>query len=325
MTTENFLCEFTKTLLKYYLLEPTQEHFSEIMLKFSEDFVLIGTGKEEYFTCLEEAISNIIQLRSATELISFEVINEWEKCIKIAENAYLVYGVIRVCENEIDGMEALIDMDTRFSVIYRLEDEEWKIVHVHQSIPSLEQLSGEYYPRTLKEKAKAAIIKAELYQEKSEMDLMTGIYNNESFKVHVKQKLTQCNNGIFYLFDLDYFKLINDTYGHMIGDEILKLFSKLLKKFFTNASIGRMGGDEFFVFQWQLEDKQQIDQKIELLQSEFQEASKELLKQQVAEFTVGMAYVTQLNESFEELFSIADKELYHKKNNRVPVDRVNIR
>lgn len=45
-------------------------------------------------------------------------------------------------------------MDSRFSIIYKRKENGWKIVHIHQSIPNIEQMDGEYYPKTLSEQVK---------------------------------------------------------------------------------------------------------------------------------------------------------------------------
>ena len=43
----------------------------------------------------------------------------------------------------------MVDMDTRFSVLYQRKGEQWRVVHLHQSMPNPEQEEGEYYPKTL--------------------------------------------------------------------------------------------------------------------------------------------------------------------------------
>ena len=49
------------------------------------------------------------------------------------------------------------------------------------------------------------------------------------------------------MIDMDYFKQINDTYGHATGDQVLKIFAGFLKEQFrTTDIIGRVGGDEFY-------------------------------------------------------------------------------
>ena len=54
-------------------------------------------------------------------------------------------------------------------------------------------------------------------------------------------------NGLL-IMDVDYFKQVNDTYGHIVGDKVLKSFGRLLAKLFREQDIiGRIGGDEFMV------------------------------------------------------------------------------
>jgi two-component system cell cycle response regulator len=81
-------------------------------------------------------------------------------------------------------------------------------------------------------------------------DTLTGLYNRRYFDVHV-QKLLQKNEtsrkslGILML-DIDNFKTVNDTYGHAVGDEILKEFAERLQdKLRGFDMVARMGGEEF--------------------------------------------------------------------------------
>ena len=104
-----------------------------------------------------------------------------------------------------------------------------KIIHLHHSIPYFDQQNGEYYPHSLSQKAREALELAEEFQRKSELDLMTGVYNQESFRRYTREALLSGQAGTLYVFDLDHFKEVNDTYGHITGDALLKLFSGLLK------------------------------------------------------------------------------------------------
>lgn len=53
------------------------------------------------------------------------------------------------------------------------------------------------------------------YRRLSEKDLMTGLYNRGSFEYYVKKRLESGEGGTFYMIDLDDFKAVNDTYGHV--------------------------------------------------------------------------------------------------------------
>lgn len=91
-------------------------------------------------------------------------------------DVFLVYGGIWVRQQEGIETETLIEMDTRFSILYRRQGKKCELIHIHHSIPYAEQQQGEYYPKTLSEKASAAMNLVELFKRKSEIDLMTEIY-----------------------------------------------------------------------------------------------------------------------------------------------------
>jgi len=83
-------------------------------------------------------------------------------------------------------------------------------------------------------------------------DLLTGLYNRRKFEEHLQEILINVhqeerNHSLFYL-DLDNFKIINDSCGHVAGDELLKqlpaLFNDVLR---TGDIVARLGGDEFGV------------------------------------------------------------------------------
>lgn len=84
----------------------------------------------------------------------------------------------------------------------------------------------------------------------SEQDALTGLYNAGVLQSKVEEALTQdVQGGALLILDIDHFKLINDTYGHMEGDRALYWLSDLIKKHFRSDDIiGRYGGDEFLVY-----------------------------------------------------------------------------
>lgn len=77
-------------------------------------------------------------------------------------------------------------------------------------------------------------------------DFMTGLNNRRSLYLYLHQECLGQPIGLFYL-DLDYFKAVNDLYGHNAGDEALILTARLLEENCPKDFIARMGGDEFLV------------------------------------------------------------------------------
>lgn len=313
MNNEEFLCNLTALLLRYYVMEPTKEHFEEIFSCFSDQLVMIGTGKHEFFTNIEQIIDNLKDNLSEAETISFDVLDEWYDCRMVSQDVYLVYGGIWVRQREQEE-NTMIEMDTRFSFVYRKKNEKYEIVHIHHSIPYADQQYGEYYPKTLREKAKEAMNLAKMFEKKSELDLMTAIYNNVSFKHYMTEQMKTCDRANMYLFDLDFFKAVNDTYGHAKGDEILTIFSGILRQNFDiNAIIGRMGGDEFAVFEMNPLDKEHVIKKITEMQNDFNTAVQKIFCDGTASFSVGIVSGIKHQDLYSTMFLKADQALYRAK------------
>ena len=90
-----------------------------------------------------------------------------------------------------------------------------------------------------------------LYREASR-DPLTGLVNrrvlNKWLDIEMTRARQQNRPLSILLFDLDFFKRVNDTYGHLTGDKVLQTFSRLLKRDLSNYNlIGRYGGEEFIV------------------------------------------------------------------------------
>lgn len=84
---------------------------------------------------------------------------------------------------------------------------------------------------------------------KATHDQMTGLLNREAFFEKSKQARRKCDSGALLLIDADNFKNINDTFGHLVGDEALKLISNALRASIRGHDlVGRVGGEEFCVF-----------------------------------------------------------------------------
>ena len=82
-------------------------------------------------------------------------------------------------------------------------------------------------------------------------DEKTGLYNNKFFNDILEMEIEKAKRGgIFSLFiiDIDFFKKVNDIYGHIKADEFLIRLTKLLKKQFRKSDVvARFGGEEFFI------------------------------------------------------------------------------
>lgn len=155
--------------------------------------------------------------------------------------------------------------------------------------------------------------KKELTQlvNQAQRDGLSGLYNVQTFHVLAEnaiKELESGNYGALLLLDIDYFKIINDTYGHMQGDRaICWLSQRLTEQFGKNGIIGRYGGDEFIVYIKSVSDKGYLD----ALCAGF---CKSICRSSQEKLTVSLgAVLSQQPDRFEPLFAAADKALYQAK------------
>lgn len=114
------------------------------------------------------------------------------------------------------------------------------------------------------------------------------------------------------LVDVDIFKSVNDTYGHAVGDEILKKVSRLLKDAFRSIDyVCRIGGDEFAVVMVDVTSNLQytVEDKITSINKELAKVEENLPE---ISLSVGVAFSDRENPG-ESIFKDADKALYYVK------------
>ncbi len=148
-------------------------------------------------------------------------------------------------------------------------------------------------------------------------DPLTGVLNRGGMLAALEPMLNDKQGRYFpltlLLVDLDYFKQINDRYGHAAGDVALKIFAEAARSHLRSTDIlARQGGDEFAIVLPGL-SKQLACQIAERLREEFtQAASRQFFGTQVT-LTIGVACCTQLPCTIDSLFNAADKSLYSAK------------
>ncbi|MEG1073553.1 MAG: EAL domain-containing protein [Ruthenibacterium sp.] len=149
-------------------------------------------------------------------------------------------------------------------------------------------------------------------------DPLTGLKNRVSFKEHVEEDLRvagyQKMISAFLIVDVDNFKTINDTYGHMLGDETLCTLSKTLRSIFRAEDIiARLGGDEVVIFikniqnaNFALERGKKICAAMENQRIGIEEVK--------ITCSVGVAMAPEDGNTINELYHHADIALYEAKN-----------
>ena len=173
-------CELTRQLWQSYLTGHSVQELEALAQVIDPECVVIGTGKHEFYTNIQQFAEALKKEKKQVERIQFHVIDQWYEELPLGEDARLVYGGIHIRDEE-KGTEALIDMDTRFSVVYRKGPEGWRVVHIHQSLPYREQGPDEYYPKALTEKVREAQSLVDHMRKLVKQDPVTSLYNHRAF------------------------------------------------------------------------------------------------------------------------------------------------
>lgn len=153
-----------------------------------------------------------------------------------------------------------------------------------------------------------------LIRHQAEHDALTQALNRGSFEKLLHIYETGEPPFALILVDVDIFKSVNDTYGHAVGDAILKKVTNLLKTAFRSIDyVCRIGGDEFSVIMVEMTSdlKYTIEEKITAVNAELAKPDDGL---PAISLSVGVAFSDRQNPS-DSIFKDADKALYHVKEN----------
>lgn len=152
------------------------------------------------------------------------------------------------------------------------------------------------------------------FREKSETDLLTGLYNRGSGVEKIEALLAQGQLGTLFVIDVDDFKSVNDTLGHAAGDEVLVALANCLRTaFFQRDVILRLGGDEFAVFSPNIVQRSQYTLLSEEVLRQVDGLALLCLKGRPLSLSVGCAPHSDPQESFETLYQRGDAALYEAK------------
>lgn len=155
-------------------------------------------------------------------------------------------------------------------------------------------------------------------EEISNFDALTGIFNRRYICSVLQEKVNETrgtdNQLVLLMFDLDHFKSVNDTYGHIAGDRVLQYVSETISSgLLENCEFGRYGGEEFLVYfsGYSIEDVLRWTENIRIKLSEGQVDSREDSIKITASF--GIAQFNPDIKDDLELIHNADVALYRSK------------
>jgi len=163
---------------------------------------------------------------------------------QISASSLLLLSI--VCLFAYLGMILLRGHQEMYSVNFHADLMYWLVLCL--TLPSLIVIGT--HVRHLRKVLQATRYQLEHYEEKAIRDELTGLYNRRQIQIELDQARLQMNSlsvpFCICLIDIDYFKTINDNSGHLVGDTILREFSRIARDSIRDSDIlGRYGGDEF--------------------------------------------------------------------------------
>ena len=149
-------------------------------------------------------------------------------------------------------------------------------------------------------------------------DMLTGLPNRTLFKDRLEQDCRIADRSkrfVAVLFmDMDHFKVVNDTLGHMVGDLLLQAVAARLKEVFrASDTVSRLGGDEFAVIIPELEHAEDIEHVIESVIDRFKVPFNILDRELFVTFSIGLSYYPLDDSNADNLLRNADTAMYQAK------------
>ncbi len=149
------------------------------------------------------------------------------------------------------------------------------------------------------------------------VDYLTGMANARDLSMHLEQELARCkreNTSIAVMVcDLNGFKQVNDRFGHLSGDKVLKMFANSVRQVCREYDYAaRMGGDEFVIVAPNM-TPDSVNERAELLSALATEAGRQVCGEDLLSLSLGAAFYPQDGENTEEILAEADKRMYSAK------------
>lgn len=153
-----------------------------------------------------------------------------------------------------------------------------------------------------------------ILRQQAETDALTGLYNRATLEHSMQQYLSNPSSMYaMFILDLDHFKDINDTMGHVQGDTVLQDVAYILRQnFSTEDDIGRLGGDEFVILKKTIQSIEEIESLAKNLNKQLRLSYEKNGITKHISASIGICIGKQ-HAQFQQIYSKADQALYDVK------------
>ncbi len=245
-------------------------------------------------------------------------------CFTINRETRLVNSIN---DNELKSQENFFSFFEQFlsNEIFRIYDENYNAEHLLQFIKNGKKddvlrfqnsEKANYLFSILDEKDGFLTIGVSREDDnRGDIDFLTGVNSRSFLFSRIQEKRSKGGNQNSYLLriDLDNFKIINDTYGHIVGDRCLQTRAEKLQAIFRNEIFGRYGGDEFLCLLTDCSKEKLRDYIKKVLQVRFQ-YEKNAISKRFVTCSVGCSLPINDRKDVYAVIQEADNALYQAKN-----------
>lgn len=148
----------------------------------------------------------------------------------------------------------------------------------------------------------------------ADRDELTGLLNRKATMQLIRDRLAQSSPSekhALFMIDADYFKDVNNTYGHQAGDQALADFAQAIGATFRSSDlIGRIGGDEFFVLMTNVPDRAVVENKANTLLDALRAVHYNELHLSAS---IGITFYPEEATILEDMYALSDKAMYAVK------------
>lgn len=235
----------------------------------------------------------------------YDVLNEEINSLMIAREDFEAFKAFMRSINSVKKLDYDISFKSKISGkmrTYTLDSSYYKNFHCYGYLADIEKYVKEI----------------DRLRDLSNKDSLTGLFNKQYTTTFTKQMIELAEpNDIFLLgiIDIDYFKNVNDTYGHMFGDKLLIQFSNSLKRSIGESGlVGRIGGDEFlFLLKVDRTEEAYLKPICRRIRDDVHNIRIDGVKGFMITSTIGLACYPKDATTYNDLFECADKALYRGK------------
>ena len=152
--------------------------------------------------------------------------------------------------------------------------------------------------------------------EKESYDKMTGVYTKSAIIEYAQNLMQKTSPKHFYFFlmDIDNFKSVNDSFGHMMGDDVIKEVAKAAKKHVGDRGVvGRIGGDEFMLVLEKVNTEPELREILRGIRYEIREKYMDEKENKTVTISMGGALFPDNAKDYDSMFQLSDKMLYLAK------------